>query len=267
VPACGPALSFVGSPVAGDNERMTHTTYIGGWHAVLGALEDGEQPPREIIIAAGREDSRGTQLRRAAADRGVPVQVRARGDLDMLAPGLRHQGVLAAVAASRLHGEEALEVPATPDRLVLALDGVQDPQNLGACLRTAEAAGVTAVIIPRDRAAGLTPAVRKVAAGSAERVPVVAVTNLARTLEKLQSLGYWVTGLAGEATESLYQADLCGPVVLVLGSEGQGLRRLTRERCDRLVRIPMHGKVESLNVSVAAAVCLYEAVRQRTATG
>jgi 23S rRNA (guanosine2251-2'-O)-methyltransferase len=130
-------------------------------------------------------------------------------------------------------------------------------------LRTAEAAGVHAVIIPKDRAAGLTPAARKAAAGAAERVPVIAVTNLARTLKRLQDLGYWVTGLAGESEASLFDADLSGPRVLVLGAEGEGLRRLTKEHCHQLVRIPMAGKAESLNVSVAAAVCLYEAVRQR----
>jgi len=161
--------------------------------------------------------------------------------------------------------EEALDLPATPDRLVLVLDGVQDPHNLGACLRTAEAVGVTAVIIPKDRAVGLTPVARKAAAGAAERVPVVAVTNLVRTLEKLKGLGYWVTGLAGEETESIYDVDLTGPTVLVMGGEGEGLRRLTGETCDRLVQIPMVGKIESLNVSVAAAVCLYEAFRQRQA--
>jgi 23S rRNA (guanosine2251-2'-O)-methyltransferase len=171
--------------------------------------------------------------------------------------------VIAEVAAPAFAGEDALERPATPERLLLALDGVQDPHNLGACLRTAEAVGVDAVIIPRDRSASLTAVARKAAAGSAERVPVIAVTNLARTLERLQTLGYWLTGLAGEATETLYEVDFTGPTVLVMGAEGEGLRRLTRERCDRLVRIPMQGKAESLNVSVATAVCLYEAFRQR----
>ena len=147
------------------------------------------------------------------------------------------------------------------------LDGVQDPHNLGACLRTAEAAGVTAVVLPKDRSTGLTAVVRKAAAGAAERVPLVAVTNLARTLTRLKELGYWITGLDGESKDTLYDVDLTGPTVLVMGAEGEGMRRLTREGCDRLVRIPMQGKIESLNVSVAAAVCLYEAVRQRRPTG
>jgi 23S rRNA (guanosine2251-2'-O)-methyltransferase len=168
--------------------------------------------------------------------------------------------------AQQFSGEDALDLPATPDNLVLVLDGVQDPYNLGACLRTAEAAGVNAVILPKDRAVGLTPIVRKAAAGAAERVPVITVTNLARTLKRLADLGYWITGLAGEAEQSLYESDLSGPRVIVMGAEGEGLRRLTKEHCHQLVRIPMAGKAESLNVSVAAAVCLYEAVRQRIAS-
>lgn len=238
-------------------------TYIGGFHAVEAALDDAEKKPREVLILAGRNDARMSRLLTVAQRRNVTVRTVSRDQLDMLAPGLRHQGVIAAVQAADYQGEEALDLPATPDRLVLVLDGVQDPHNLGACLRTAEAVGVTAVIIPKDRAVGLTPVARKAAAGAAERVPVVAVTNLVRTLEKLKSLGYWVTGLAGEETDSIYDVDLTGPTVLVMGGEGEGLRRLTGETCDRLVQIPMVGKIESLNVSVAAAVCLYEAFRQR----
>ncbi|ROH87853.1 23S rRNA (guanosine(2251)-2'-O)-methyltransferase RlmB [Stagnimonas aquatica] len=240
-------------------------TYIGGFHAVTAALEDGEKQPREILVADARRDSRMAALLSLAARRKVTVRTVSKDQLDLYAPGLRHQGVIAAVPAADFQGEDALEVPATPDRLVLVLDGVQDPHNLGACLRTAEAVGVTAVIIPKDRAVGLTPVARKAAAGAAERVPVVAVTNLTRALERLKELGYWITGLAGEADELLYQADLTGPTVIVMGGEGDGLRRLTRETCDKLVRIPMVGEIESLNVSVAAAVCLYESFRQRQA--
>ena len=239
-------------------------TYIGGFHAVEAALDDAEKKPREVLILAGRKDARMATLLSLAQRRNVTVRTVSKDQLDMLAPGLRHQGVIAAVQAADYHGEEALELPATPERLVLVLDGVQDPHNLGACLRTAEAAGVTAVIIPKDRAVGLTPVARKAAAGAAERVPVVAVTNLVRTLTRLKELGYWITGLAGEATESIYQVDLTGPTVIVMGGEGEGLRRLTRETCDRLAMIPMQGKIESLNVSVAASVCLYESVRQRS---
>jgi 23S rRNA (guanosine2251-2'-O)-methyltransferase len=146
---------------------------------------------------------------------------------------------------------------------LLILDGVTDPHNLGACLRTADAAGVDCVVAPRDRAVGLTPVVRKVAAGAAETIPFAQVTNLARTLESLKQAGVWVVGTAGEATDELYTVDLTGPLAVVMGAEGDGMRRLTRETCDRLVRLPMAGGVESLNVSVATGVVLYEAVRQR----
>lgn len=244
---------------------MSSETYIGGFHAVLAALEDGANKPREILLSEHRKDERTRAVVEAAARVGVTVRQVSRDLLDVYGPGLRHQGVLAAIEAADVAGEDVLEVPATPDRLILVLDGVTDPHNLGACLRTAEAAGVAAVVIPKDRSVGLTPVVRKVAAGAAERVPVVAVTNLSRTLERLKELGYWITGLAGEGAESLYALDLKGPLVFVMGAEGEGMRRLTRETCDRLARIPMQGRIESLNVSVAAAVCLYEAYRQRHA--
>ena len=242
---------------------MSNDTLIGGFHAVIAVLEDGIDKPREIWLAQGRRDERIAQVERLAKSLNVPLFTAPRKDLDMKAPGLRHQGVVAYLPESSFRGEDALDVPATPDRLLLVLEHVQDPHNLGACLRTAEAAGVNAVIIPKDRSVGLTAVVRKVAAGAAERVPVIGVTNLARTLARLKELGYWVTGLAGEGAENLYSVDLTGPTVIVMGAEDEGLRRLTRESCDRLVKIPMKGKIESLNVSVATAVCLFEAVRQR----
>lgn len=240
--------------------------YIGGFHAVTAALEEGRVKPLEVLLAEHRQDERSRRVAELARSAGVPLRLKPKSDLDLLAPELRHQGVLAAMPREHLSqyaGEDLLDLPAAPDRLILVLDGVQDPHNLGACLRTAEAAGAQAVVVPKDRAAGLTPVVRKAAAGAAERVPLVAVTNLSRTLDQLRARGHWITGLAGEATESLYEVDLTGPRVLVLGAEGEGLRRLTKEHCHQLVRIPMAGKAESLNVSVAAAVCLYEAVRQR----
>ena len=242
---------------------MSERTWIGGFHAVIAALEDGTTKPVEVLLAQHRQDERSRRVAELARETGIPLRFVPKGDLDLAAPELRHQGVLAAMPAQSFGGEDALDVPAATDALILVLDGVQDPHNLGACLRTAEAAGVHAVIIPKDRAAGLSPVARKVAAGAAERVPVITVTNLARTLKRLRDLGYWITGLAGEADDSLFDADLSGPRVLVLGAEGEGLRRLTKEHCHQLVRIPMAGKAESLNVSVAAAVCLYEAVRQR----
>lgn len=237
--------------------------YIGGFHAVLAALEDGRNKPHEILLADTRNDDRAQRVRTLAHGLSIPVRVVGRSDLDLKVPGLRHQGVLALMPAMELSGEDVLQAPSGENRLFLALDGVQDPHNLGACLRTAEAAGASAVIIPKDRSAGLTAVARKVAAGSAERVPVVSVTNLSRTLGQLKERGYWLTGLAGEGDETLFDVDLTGPLVLVLGAEGEGLRRLTKETCDRVVRIPMLGKAESLNVSAAAAVCLFEALRQR----
>lgn len=242
---------------------MAQMMVIGGFHAVLAALEDGADKPHEIWLSDTRQDERARRVMALAKALQIPVQQRPRSDLDLRAVELRHQGVIAMLPERQFQGEDALERPATPQRLLLALDGVQDPHNLGACLRTAEAVGVDAVIIPRDRSASLTAVALKAAAGAAERVPVITVTNLARTLERLKELGYWLTGLAGEGEQTLYEADFTGPLVLVMGAEGEGLRRLTREACDRLVRIPMQGKAESLNVSVATAVCLYEAYRQR----
>ncbi len=227
---------------------------------------------QEIWLQQGREDDRSRSVRQMAAKRGVVQHVASRQDLDRLAghveddAGLRHQGVLARMLVQAPGNESdlldlvtSLDVPP----LLLVLDGVQDPRNLGACLRSADAAGVHAVVIPRDRAAGLTPTARKAAAGAAESVALFAVTNLARTLRSLQDAGIWLVGLAGESETGLFQAKLTGPLALVMGAEGKGLRRLTREHCDELLRIPMAGAVESLNVSAATAVCLYEAMRQR----
>jgi 23S rRNA (guanosine2251-2'-O)-methyltransferase len=235
---------------------MSRTQLIGGFHAVIAALEDSADKPFEILLAESRHDERARRVQALAREHGVPLRTVPRSELDLKAPELRHQGVLAYVAERAFLGEDLLYTQADPGRMLLALDGVTDPHNFGACLRTAEAAGAAAVIVPKDRSVGLTAIAQKAAAGSAERVPVVAVTNLVRALEKLKELGYWVTGLAGEATETLFDVDLTGPLVLVVGAEGEGLRRLTRETCDRLVKIPMRGKAERLTVSVATAVCL-----------
>ncbi|MGH8267894.1 MAG: 23S rRNA (guanosine(2251)-2'-O)-methyltransferase RlmB, partial [Steroidobacteraceae bacterium] len=177
-----------------------------------------------------------------------------------------HQGVAADVAPLPPWSEDQLlaALQSAPTPLLLALDGVQDPHNLGACIRSADACGALAVIVPRDRAAQLTPAVRKVAVGAAETTPVAAVTNLARTLKLLKEAGLWVVGADAVGAKPAFGVDLRGPIVLVLGAEGAGLRRLTRESCDFLVRLPLLGAVESLNVSVAAGMLLYEAVRQRS---
>jgi 23S rRNA (guanosine2251-2'-O)-methyltransferase len=186
--------------------------------------------------------------------------------LDRDAGHANHQGVLAQcrAAAERTEGElPGLLASLSGPALLLVLDGIQDPHNLGACLRSADAAGAQAVILPKDNAAPITPVVRKVASGAAEVLPVFQVTNLARTLDELKDAGVWLIGAAGEAEQTLYDVDLRGPVALVLGAEGTGLRRLTREKCDHLARIPMAGTVESLNVSVATGIFLFEAVRQR----
>ncbi len=234
-----------------------------GMHAVRHALSQG-RTEGELLLQSGRNDHKLTEISRLAEAHGVSTRILSRADLDKLAGG-RHQGVVLVGRGRRADQQDlasmldSLQAPP----LLLVLDGVQDPHNLGACLRCADAAGAHAVIVPRRRAAGMGAAVRKVAAGAAEHVPLFAVPNLARTLRDLQDRGIHVIGTADEAPASLYQADLQGPLALVLGSEEKGLRRLTREHCDEIVSLPMAGQVESLNVSVAAGVCLFEAVRQR----
>lgn len=239
---------------------------VFGLHTVATLLAEDGDAVVEIWVQTERRDARLQRILEAAHRARVPVNRVERRTLDQMAPGVRHQGVLA-----EYRGVPALAEPDLDpllDRLegpplLLALDGVQDPHNLGACLRSADASGVHAVIVPRDRAVGLTATVHKVASGAAESMAFVRVTNLARTLARLRERGLWIVGTAHTAHESLYTADLRGPLVLVLGGEGKGLRRLTKEQCDLLVSIPMRGRVESLNVSVAAGVCLFEAVRQR----
>ncbi len=239
---------------------------VGGLHAVAALLARDGARIRRLWVRAGREDARLTQLLAAAEAVGLPVERVARERLDALAGLASHQGVVAELAPAPPRGEAELEAHleglATP--LLLVLDGIQDPHNLGACLRTADAAGVDAVIVPKDRSAGLTPVARKVASGAAEVVPLFQVTNLARCLRGLRDRGIWLYGAAGEAGQSLYRTELGGPLGLVLGGEGKGLRRLTREHCDALVCIPLFGSVSSLNVSVAAGVLLFEARRQRS---
>jgi len=238
-----------------------------GIHAVRVLLTRHPQRVRRVLLAGGRDAGRLAEIRTLA--QRADVQVAAADDalLAKLAEGERHQGVVAELLPRagdpETQLEEALEAAGAAP-LLLVLDGVQDPHNLGACLRSADAAGVAAVIVPRDRAAGLTPVVRKVAAGAAETVPLVPVVNLARTLRDLKERGVWLVGTDDAADKTLYDADLQGPLALVMGSEGEGMRRLTRECCDQLVSIPMAGAVESLNVSVAAGVALFEAVRQRS---
>ena len=245
-------------------EPGRRTRLLFGFHVLAARLRSRPGSVLEVMVVRGRDDARLRNLVALAGARGVRVLEVEAEHLDSLFPAQRHQGVGARVeedgAPADLH--QLLDaVPGAP--LLLALDGVQDPHNLGACLRSADALGAHAVVAPRDRAVGITPVVEKVASGATETVPYVAVVNLARELDELRDRGLLVVGLAGEATRTLASQDLRGPVVLVMGAEGSGLRRLTRERCDVLARIPMAGTVESLNVSVAAGICLYEAARQR----
>jgi 23S rRNA (guanosine2251-2'-O)-methyltransferase len=246
---------------------MAEQQLIHGIHAVSAALE--HQPGRvtALWMSRDRRDRRLTNIRELARKAGIRVQELGRDELDGKASGQRHQGVIASVEGARAGNEQSL--PALLDGLdaspfLLILDGVTDPHNLGACLRSADAAGIQAVITPKDKSAGLTPVASKVACGAAETVPFIQVTNLARTMKDLQQRGIWLVGLAGEGEQTIYDADMKGPLALVMGAEGQGLRRLTRETCDFLVRIPMQGSVESLNVSVATGIVLFEALRQRS---
>ena len=246
--------------------REKHSEIIFGLHAVRHALQQAPHSVLEMWVQDGRQSAKDIGEILKAAAGAASLQVVSRQTLDRLTQYARHQGIAARVRSGRFSTQDLgtlLAKVTTKMPLYLVLDGIQDPHNLGACLRTADAAGVTAVIIPKDRAVGLTPTVAKVASGAMETVPVVQVTNLARALRQLKEAGVWVAGACGDAENSIYQTDLNRPLALVLGSEGQGLRPNTRTHCDMLVRIPMAGAVASLNVSVAAAICLYEAVRQR----
>jgi 23S rRNA (guanosine2251-2'-O)-methyltransferase len=236
-----------------------------GIHAVNSILE--RQPERfiEVFVLKGRQDERMEPIINQLRKLGVSVQFVHRKALDERSQGEQHQGVVAIVKAAKTLNESDLDdiISNAEQPFLLILDGVTDPHNLGACLRTADAAGVNAVVVPKDKSVGLNPTVSKVACGAAETVPLVQVTNLARTMRDIQQAGLWIIGTAGEATQDVYRAKLQGPIALAMGAEGKGLRRLTREHCDELISIPMAGSVSSLNVSVATGVCLFEIVRQR----
>jgi len=245
---------------------MSKSELIYGMHAVDALLE--KQPERVIEVYAlkGRDDERLNAVLAKAREWGISVQFMQRKALDDKSADEQHQGIIARVKAVKILTDNDLD--ACIDNLnvppfLLILDGVTDPHNLGACLRSADAAGVHAVIIPKDNSASLTPVVRKVACGAAESVPLIHVTNLARTMRALQDKGIWIYGTAGEATQNIYDCKLEGGMALAMGAEGKGLRRLTREHCDELIKLPMAGSVSSLNVSVATGVCLFEVVRQR----
>ncbi len=239
---------------------------LAGFHAVRSRLRQKPESVREIYIDVERRDARAKELRALAAKLGVRVIAVEAGRLDGMSGGARHQGVVAQAEDLQMPQfvEDVLEGLEEPP-LLLLLDGVQDPHNLGACLRAADGAGAHAVIAPKDRSCGLTTSAIKVASGAAESVPYIVVTNLARTMRELKERGIWLVGADDAAPQSIWDARLEGPLGLVLGAEGEGLRRLTKENCDLLAAIPMLGGVESLNVSVASAVCLYEARRRRLA--
>ncbi len=236
---------------------------IYGQHAVSSLLDTAPERVLEVWLQRGRDNRLSERLRRRFGDGSVPLHLLPRHRLDDLLGDARHQGV--AVRARRAEAVDLRAVVAGvgPDTLLVLLDGVQDPRNLGAVLRTADAAGAAAVIYPRSRGVGVTAAARKTASGAAESVPAVAVANLARAMGELAAAGVRLVGTASEAPASLFETDLTGPLGLVLGSEDGGLRHLTRVHCDALMSLPMRGRVASLNVSVAAGVCLYEALRQR----
>ena len=248
--------------------------YVYGIHAVDSLLRQHPATVQRLLLQSGRDDKRVAALLALAQNQGVAVVRQPRAALDQLVSG-RHQGAVAEVqvsaalqdgAAGNLWEEADLLQAvdnSTGPMLVLVLDGITDPHNLGACLRSADAAGVDAVVVPKDNSADLSPAVRKVACGAAEVVPFVRVTNISRTLQALQARGVWLYGTDGEAEKSVYDADLTGSLALVMGAEGKGMRRLTREQCDFLVKLPMAGSVSSLNVSVATGIVLFEVVRQR----
>ncbi len=242
---------------------MADTRPLFGFHAVTARLRTHAGSIRALYVDGARSDARMRDLLARAAAVRLTVHAADAARLDDLAGHRRHQGVVAIVDAALPHVtlDDVLEHPPEPP-LLLVLDGVTDPHNLGACLRSADAFGVHAVVVPKDRAVGLNATVAKAASGAADTVPFIAVTNLARALREMKERGVWIVG-ADAGGESLFDADLTGPVAWVLGAEGSGLRRLTRESCDRLVGIPLSGSVESLNVSVAAGICLYATRRAR----
>lgn len=240
---------------------------IFGFHAVTARLRHDASSVEEIYIDASRHDRRMQELLRAAEAAKARIIHADDQRLDRMVGTRRHQGVVAKAGELSLarNLDELLDTIEGPP-LLLILDGVTDPHNLGACLRVADGAGAHAVIAPKDRAVGLNATAAKVASGAADTVPYITVTNLARTMRELKERDIWLIGTTDDAEKNLYEADFSGPAALVMGSEGEGMRRLTRENCDVLVSIPMHGAVESLNVSVASGVCLYEARRQRIAS-
>ena len=249
---------------------MAQQEFLYGLHSVAAVLENEPERILDLMVAKGRDDDRINQVVSLARKSGISVQFVHRKTLDEKSNGEQNQGLLARAKPARVMNEgdldsilERVQNTEHEQAFFLVLDGVTDPHNLGACIRNADAAGVQAVIVPKDNAVGITPVVRKVAVGAAETVPLIQVTNLARTLKHLQEEGVWIVGTAGEADQLIYDCKMDGPIALVMGAEGKGMRRLTRETCDELVKLPMAGAVSSLNVSVATGICLFDIVRQR----
>jgi 23S rRNA (guanosine2251-2'-O)-methyltransferase len=245
---------------------MTNKEYIFGLHAVQAILNKQAERVIRVCFFPERKDKKLEALISQAKKLNIPVEQASRQELDRMTHDANHQGVVAFCSPLHTYGESDLKSlleNLNEPPFILILDGVQDPHNLGACFRSADAAGVHAIIAPKDKAVGITPVVSKVASGAAETIPFIQVTNLARTMEQLKESGVWLYGADAEATQTLYQTKLTGSVGIVLGAEGSGMRRLTRELCDVLLNIPMYGSVSSLNVSVATGVFLFEAVRQR----
>lgn len=248
---------------------MAQQEWLYGMHALESVLNREPERLIELYVLKGRDDDKLRNIINQARRFGLSVQFVQRKVLDDKVNGEQHQGVVAKAKPGRVYDEKDLDdivadnLAKAQNPFLLVLDGVTDPHNLGACLRSADAAGAHALIVPKDKSANLTPTARKVACGAAETVPLIQVTNLARTLRNIQEAGVWVIGTAGEAEQLIYDVKLSGPMALVMGAEGKGMRRLTREVCDELIKLPMAGSVSSLNVSVATGICLYEIVRQR----
>ncbi|PPD34773.1 MAG: 23S rRNA (guanosine(2251)-2'-O)-methyltransferase RlmB [Methylomonas sp.] len=245
-----------------------NTTQLFGIHAVQAALDYSPQKINRAWVDSQRQDARLKQLVDELLALGISPEKTERKKLERMADGKNHQGIIVAVELPAMLGEDRLKddvLALTETAFYLVLDQVQDPHNLGACLRTADAVGAHGIIVTKDNAVGITPTVCKVASGAAETVPVYQITNLARTLRWLKEQGIWIMGTAGDAEQTLYDLKLDMPLAIVMGTEGTGMRHLTRQHCDFLVKIPMAGQVESLNVSVAAGVMMYEVFRQQHA--
>ena len=239
---------------------------IYGIHAVEAALRNQSENVLQVFVQQGRNDNRIKKILDIAKNSGVSLQAISNDKLKEKCPKARHQGVVAEIRRSKSSAVTLDDILEKESLLLLVLDEVQDPHNIGACLRTADAAGVDAVIVSKNRSPALSPVMRNVASGAAETVPYIMVSNLARALEKMKQSNVWVMGTSGDCTQTIYDTSTSQRMALVMGSEGKGMRRLTREACDELVSIPMQGSVESLNISVATAVCLYEIRRQQNAS-